>query len=129
MATIVKISLPLPHKTLHPNHHHRTPGGAIAKHIAYQAYKERACIEATAIRLQNQQQGFPWSRAMTHARFFFATNRNRDGDNLGGWLKAGWDGIAQGGLVVNDSGLTHMPPMQDIDKDNPRVELTIEETP
>ena len=129
MPAIVRLSLPLPPKILHPNHKPRSMGGIFAQGSAFKKYKARARVEAMAIRLQNPREDFPWRRATTRARFFFKAPNNRDGDNLAAWLKAAWDGIAAGGIVVNDSGLTHLPPTQSIDKDYPRVELDVKETP
>ena len=60
------------------------------------------------------------------ARFFFKTRRRRDRDNLLASLKAAFDGLADAGLVADDSGLIHMPVEQYIDRADPRVELVVE---
>jgi Holliday junction resolvase RusA-like endonuclease len=42
-------------------------------------------------------------------------------------LKAAFDGLADAGLIADDSGLTHLPVIVKVDKLNPRVELHIVE--
>jgi len=39
------------------------------------------------------------------------------------------DGIADAGVVANDHDLTQLPAVQRIDKEHPRVEITITEVP
>ncbi|MFA5186672.1 MAG: hypothetical protein WC551_09370 [Patescibacteria group bacterium] len=61
------------------------------------------------------------------AKFYYATNRRRDQDNATAALKAAYDGIVDSGLVGDDD-IRHMrrdSPEFAIDKDHPRVELTI----
>jgi len=64
--------------------------------------------------------------ARVTARFFFKTRRRRDRDNLLASLKPAFDGLADAGLVVDDSGLIHMPVEQHIDRTDPRVELVVD---
>jgi hypothetical protein len=42
--------------------------------------------------------------------------------------KPSFDGLADGGLIVNDSAMTYLPVVVAIDRTNPRVELHITET-
>jgi Holliday junction resolvase RusA-like endonuclease len=66
-----------------------------------------------------------WKHAATQAIFYFKVNRRRDADNLAAMLKPYWDGLADAGIIKNDSGFTHMPVIVKIDKKNPRVELHV----
>lgn len=68
-----------------------------------------------------------WTEAETRTTFYFSTKRRRDRDNCGAWLKPYWDGIADAGVIANDSGFIHHPPTLLIDKDRPRVEIVITE--
>jgi Holliday junction resolvase RusA-like endonuclease len=58
-------------------------------------------------------------------RFFFATTRRRDSDNLLASCKAIFDGLVDAGVFTDDSGLTHLPATQAKDAKNPRVEIHI----
>ena len=58
---------------------------------------------------------------------YHKTNRTRDEDNFIASLKATLDGIADAGLVANDSTFRFVGPIVwKIDKKNPRVELMFE---
>lgn len=64
--------------------------------------------------------------ATVQATFYHKDKRRRDGDNLLAMLKPVWDGMVDAGVFVDDSGLTHLPVVKLVDKDNPRVEITVE---
>jgi Holliday junction resolvase RusA-like endonuclease len=66
-----------------------------------------------------------WESASVQATFYFRDKRRRDRDNLLASLKAYFDGLADSGLIANDSGLTHLPVKVELDKVNPRVVLTV----
>jgi crossover junction endodeoxyribonuclease RusA len=109
------ITLPLPHKHLSPNSrcHWR------AKAEAVKAYRTAAVIAAYG-------KGKPrWDAATVQCRFFFRDKRRRDGDNLLASTKPIWDGLVDAGVFSDDSGLTHLPVVQDKDTKNPRVEIHI----
>lgn len=102
------LNLSLPARGLHPNHrsrnHHAT--GALTKKRRYGV----SVITSTII--GNQKDWFRrpcWEKATARVTFYFSTNRRRDKDNLLAWLKSTFDGIADGGLIADDSGLTHLP--------------------
>lgn len=69
-----------------------------------------------------------WSKARMHTTFYWASNRRRDVDNANSRLKATIDGIVQAGLIADDSYevLTKEPPVFEVDKHNPRVEIVVE---
>lgn len=120
----VTIVLPLPSPYLHPNKQPRTRKGHIIK--AKLTRERRALCKALAS--AQSLDSIPWEEATLQAHFFFETNRRRDADNLLAWCKSTVDGIADAGIIINDSGFTYPPVQSSIDKDCPRLELTITRT-
>lgn len=112
------LTLPLPAKELSPN---------ARVHWAKKAKAAKSQRMGAQIRAMLAANGRTpcWTRAQTRAVFYFPTNRRRDMDNAQAALKAAWDGIADAGVIANDSGLVHLPPEMRIDKANPRVEISI----
>jgi len=113
----ITIVLPLPDKCLSPNARcHWAKKAKIVK-----SYRERAkwfCFKEIVTLKES------WKRAKYTARFYFPTSRRRDADNAIASLKSALDGVADAGLVVNDSGLWPERPEFYTDKDNPRLEIT-----
>jgi Holliday junction resolvase RusA-like endonuclease len=66
-----------------------------------------------------------WLKATCQVSAFYAVNRRRDADNLIASLKSAFDGIADNGVIANDSGLIHLPAIIGRDPRNPRIEITI----
>lgn len=66
--------------------------------------------------------------AVTRTTLYAATRRRRDGDNVTAMAKAYMDGFTDAGLWIDDSVVTHLPPVLLVDPQNPRVEIEIEET-
>lgn len=120
---MLTITLEHPPKELHPN------GRAGVYHNARLVKLSRLYAKLQAINAMNRMgwmQPPMWVRATTRATFHFETKRRRDTDNLGAWLKSYWDGIADAGIVANDSGLHHTPPTIVVDGVN-RVVIEIEQ--
>ena len=118
-AKTICIFLPLPPRALSPNA--RIHWAIKAR--ATKAYRRTCYIMALAA---PRTTGKPrWSHAIARATFYHAQRRRRDGDNLLASLKAAFDGIVDAGLLLDDAGLTHLPVRQEIDRDNPRVEILI----
>jgi len=117
------IVLPLPARVLQPNCTIGSFGGRMMKAAATKRYRRlaREAIEAEQIETA------PWQRVEVCAAFYFASRRRRDQDNAIGSLKAAYDGIVDSGLVPDDDyeHMKRMPPTFKIDKEHPRVELTI----
>lgn len=65
------------------------------------------------------------SVARTLATFWWPSKRRRDRDNATGMLKAYMDGLTDAGIWVDDSVVTHLPPVMELDPTNPRVEIQI----
>ena len=59
--------------------------------------------------------------------FYHKTNRRRDGANYNAMLKGAFDGIVDAGIAVDDDHKhwTTLPPEFHIDKEFPRVEITV----
>jgi hypothetical protein len=119
----IKIVLPLPVKVLQPNCTVGSFGGRMMKAAAIKRYRRLTCEAVQGERVESG----PWEYMEVEANFFFATRRERDPDNAIGALKAAYDGIVDSGLVPKDDieHMKRMPPIFDIDKEHPRVELTI----
>lgn len=69
----------------------------------------------------------PIEQATISYRFFVPDNRRRDAANLIQMVKPGIDGIVDAGLIADDcwQKLTIGLVVVEIDRDNPRVELSI----
>jgi Holliday junction resolvase RusA-like endonuclease len=62
------------------------------------------------------------------AVFYWPDKRRRDDDNASASLKAYRDGVADAGLVSDDSSIRALPAVLDMDKQNPRVQITLTRT-
>ena len=71
--------------------------------------------------------GFPWERAEAREVYYWPTCAHRDVRNAEGAMKATWDGLVRGGLLVDDSAahLAHLPSVFEVDRKNPRIEVTV----
>lgn len=120
----MKIVLPLPDRALHPNARFQTRNGAMHKARKVAAYRTHAAQEAAVAC------GFKpprWEKAAVQAVFYFKDSRRRDKDGALSSIKAALDGLQDAEIVVNDSGITPLPPIMNVDREHPRVELTIVE--
>jgi crossover junction endodeoxyribonuclease RusA len=96
------IVLPLPPRVLSPN----ARAHWATKARATKLYRQAACVEAVLVA---GPPAVPWETATVLLRFFFRTRARRDRDNLLASMKAAFDGLADAGVVRDDSGLTYMP--------------------
>lgn len=120
--TTIEVELPIPFQEQNPNKtpHWSKKSGPVA------TSRLLAKLAVTDVLNRNKIWEPPrWKEAETMAVFYYETKRRRDRDNSAASLKAYWDGIADAGIVENDSGFIHHPPELLIDKDKPRVVLTI----
>jgi Holliday junction resolvase RusA-like endonuclease len=101
------ITVGIPHRCLSPNNTPATPRGHIYKRKAYARVRDAA---HTAMMVAMIGPPPKWEKATAQATFYYRIRRNRDQDNLAAMLKAVWDGIAGAGLIINDHGLTPLPP-------------------
>jgi len=119
----VTIILPLPPRVLSPNCPIASMRGRFMKAAAAKKQRRLAkeAVEAEEI------ESVPWDNADLQAVFFHKTKRRRDGVNHNQMLKSAQDGIVDSGLLIDDDAehLTTLPPKFEIDKECPRVEITI----
>ena len=122
-AETVTIILSLPNRVLHPNCPVASRGGRFKKAAAQ---KKQRGLARTAVLAEGVSTG-PWEMSELQATFFHAQDRRRDGSNYLHALKGAIDGIVDAGLMVDDDHrhLTELPPIFDIDKAAPRVELAV----
>lgn len=115
---MIEIVLPLPDKRLSPNARcHWAEKARITKNTRRDSYW--ATFNAIA--------GTPpkWKTATAQATFYFRDNRRRDKDNFAASLKSHADGMKDAGLILDDCGLTWLPPIFAVDKENPRLVLRV----
>ena len=89
--------------------------------------------------------GAMWESGTIQYKFYFGCVRVRDDDNADSRMKSARDALSPTtyyksgkkagqvrclgvGVVVDDNRLTELPTVMDIDRENPRVEIHIEET-
>ena len=118
--TSITITLPLPGKHLSPNA--RVHWAVKAK--AVKSFRLCASLATMAAIHQMSPPLKRWQKAKYTARFYFKDARRRDADNAIASIKSALDGVADAGLVVNDSGLWPERPEFHTDKANPRLEIT-----
>lgn len=122
MTRAVTITLPLPPRELSPNYTVGSRGGRLGKAAKIKAYRQNAMMVARSIRPAH-----PYVRASVQCVFIFKDKRRRDTDNLLASMKPAFDGLADAELVKNDREFTYLPVQQFVDKDNPRVVVTVTE--
>lgn len=117
----VRFTLPLPPSVLSPN---ARPHWA-AKAKAAKAYRFAARMAATAV-WPVYAPSLDEADVVCVFRFPIKGKRNRDRDNLLASMKAAFDGIADAGVVRNDSGFRHEVRFGE-PTDDPHVEIIISE--
>lgn len=117
---MIVIELPIPPRCLSPNGraHWRV------KHAAAKGQKEHAWALAKG---HPELPATPWKAAHVHVAFYDKQKCGRDEDNARASLKYALDGIAAAGVVENDKDFRTGQTKMLIDKDNPRVEIGVEE--
>ncbi len=120
----VQIILPLPSRVLNPNFHIASSRGAMMKAAATRKQRRLSlrAVEDEFI------ESAPWGRVKVSARFYYAVKRERDHDNAIASLKSTYDGIVDSELIEDDTPeyMERIMPEFFIDKENPRLELTLE---
>lgn len=119
----VYIVLPLPARVLSPNCPPGSIGGRIKKAAAAKKLRKLSRRAAAAAGIESG----PWKLASASATFYHKQKRRRDTDNYMAMLKPAYDGLVDAGLLFDDDWvhLKREEPRFEIDKDNPRVELTV----
>lgn len=119
----IRIVLPYPPSELSPNA--RCHWAAKAKKIK----KYRQDARLFALEMTKGEKGI-FVRPLMRLAFYAKDKRSgfKDGDNAIGAFKAGRDGIADSGMVADDSVFDIASPIVlGVDKENPRVEVIITE--
>lgn len=115
---VITIILSLPPKQLSANA--RRGSSRIAKSRLVKTYRKEA-----SLLFRTAAQGRSFSSPAVASTFFWPNNLRRDKDNAAAMLKPVWDGLQDSGAIVNDSELTHMTPVFQLDRKNPRVEIDV----
>ncbi len=119
MSRRIVVILPLPSPALSPNA--RVHWGV--KAAAVKSYREVAWAHALREMLGEP----PMDKATINPVFYWPDRRRRDDDNAVASLKAARDGLADGGVVRNDADFVMAEAEFHVDRENPRVELIIQE--
>ncbi len=123
MPDKITITLPLPPKELSPNA--RVHWARRAK--AAKGYRTLAWAEARTVANFACLAWTPAERIAVQAIFYHRLDRRRDKDNALASLKPAFDGLADAGIIENDSGIVHLPVCMKVDlEEPPHVELIIE---
>lgn len=121
MSESVTITLDVPARDLSPNArcHWRK------KAKARQVQRYSAGLMAFALTVKDDKK--KWDKASILVRWFSRTANGLrlDSDNIIGSLKGAIDGLEDAGLLLNDLGVTWLPPERAVDKANPRIELVV----
>jgi len=122
-AETVTITLPLPPGILSPNCPPASFGGRMGRAAATKKQKKLARKAA----LEAEITTGPWELASVRVVFYHKSKSRRDPDNFMGMLKSAYDGFVDAGLLVDDDSehLKREEPSFEIDKDSPRVEVTL----
>jgi crossover junction endodeoxyribonuclease RusA len=119
----LRLTLPLPHPALSPNarvHYMRRAG--LVKRAKGAAYM-------LALEALDGRDPPSWRGVRVSAVPWFPTGHTRDGDNFIASMKSALDGVASA-LGIDDSRFViDPPPMGNVDRDNPRVEITLTGAP
>jgi hypothetical protein len=126
MAEVV-VGFGLPSRVFHPN-------GRCSRRAARWAAIRKfrglvGQIAAIAIREQLDGQRPLWRRATAQITIWYGPRQQKmDDDNVIAWMKPAFDGLQDAGVVANDRGITHLPPVHERDRALPRIEIRIRET-
>lgn len=123
----ILITLPLPPVVLNPN---RSRVYWRRMQEAIKSYREAGYIAAMDA-VNRQKPAIPFKSVTLQATFYFKVKRRRDGGNWNATLKPAQDGLVDAKIILDDDDatVTNLPPILKIDRDNPRVELVITDTP
>lgn len=117
----ITITLPLPSRHLSPNgrYHWAVKARAAQEARRYAAWQAHpGCIRV---------QGYPfrWESARIEVRPYYGDRRRHDSDNLLASLKPSIDGLVDAGMLADDNCVTYTLHPAAVDRERPRVEITI----
>jgi len=118
--TSLVVELPLPNFS--PN----SRGHWGKRHRLTQAYRNDARLAAKVAMMKICRPPM-WDRVTIQATFHKPSSRAKlsDADNLIGSLKPAIDGIQDAGIIVNDSGVTWLPPVQLLGKEASEAKVVL----
>lgn len=121
----ITITVPIPPKFCNPNARSRN-------HHANAAHKKQAKEESrdaayVAVgQLEDwRSYNFPWDFADWHITWFHPTDQLKDRDNIIAGLKSTLDGLTLSGVLADDKDLSDPTTSREVDRENPRVEITL----
>jgi len=117
------IVLPLPARVLSPNV--KSHWGS--KAAAVKQAREDAKLATIAAAIDSKITWKQLEKATMQGTWHKRTKHISDDDNANASLKAYRDGIADAGIVSDDRHISMLPPVQLVDKDNPRLVVVITE--
>ena len=123
VAEALLLTVSIPPRTLSPN---ARVHWAVKMKATRKSRVEAWAAVQVAMHEQNVKGG--WKGAECRVVWFARDSRRRDRDNLLSSLKATFDGLVDGGLLVDDAGITHLPLAVEVDSKRPRVELHLRQT-
>lgn len=113
---MIRLTLPLPDRTLSPN----ARAHWAAKARAVKAYRRRAMVEG---RRAARPQG--WPAAVVRITWHSRTRTRPDPDNALASCKPIWDGLQDAGVLAQDRALRFEPIAFAVDREAPRLEIEI----
>lgn len=116
---LLEVTLSFPPKELMPNALRRLHHQARAR--ITKPYREEAGWVWRSQRLPAAALEVATARAV----FYQPDRRRRDPDNLLLSLKPVWDGARDAGVLIDDDELYHLPVVKRVDRENPRVEISL----
>ena len=119
LASPMHLTFPLPPKEVNPNQAHSAHWKRTSK--AKRRYKADMALGLVVQKVPVLM----LREVMAQPAFYFRQQRRRDKDNAAASLKSCWDAMTEHGLLADDSGLTPLPPLLLVDRENPRLEVTI----
>lgn len=124
MTERLTIVAPLPTRRLFPNA--RSHWRPKAKETSKNRNASRvAAISAVRSIKGWRSYGFPWSDVVVRITWYRKTRRVIDADNALAALKSTIDGVVDSAVLDDDRELIYLPIEFDLDKKNPRVEITL----
>jgi len=112
------LTLPLPPRELHPN---ARVHWAVKARATKQYRKTAYCYALVAQGMARRE----WTTAELHMTWHMPDKRRRDPDGLVASMKAAIDGLVDAGILADDDRLVIYPPTICVDRERPRVEVTI----
>lgn len=119
---VLVVELALPDRKLSPN---APSGSRRGKAPAVKKYREAAAW--SFLQAMREAGASTFDSVTVLAFFYFKRGRRRDGLNMQMMLKPAIDGMQDAGVVPDDRWVTELPPVLQVDKQRPRVQIHVYE--